>query len=558
MKFGELPYERVTLEYAEARLNEIISGLESAPAPESALEAVMKKDRLTREIETKINVAYIRHTINTADEFYDAEKDYYDEILPQFEECAQRFGKALVTSPHRARMEAELGSLVFANTEMALKTFSPEIVEDLQLENKLTSAYVKLLASAKIPFDGQELTRSQLVFYKEHRDRDTRKRAFEADAGFLEAHKDELDETFDRLVKTRTAMARKLGFDDYIQLGYYQMQRNSYTQDDVAAFRGLVREKLLPLTAKLKAAQAARLGIDALRIYDDAALFADGNALPKGTEIFKEGRRMYAELSPETKEFFDYMLKHELFDVLSRPGKAGGGYCTYIPDHEFPFIFANFNGTTNDIDVLTHEAGHALAAYGARGVRLYDLHSPTYEACEVHSMAMEFFTWPWMELFFDDADKYRYGHLSGAFSFIPYGCVVDEFQHIVYSKPGMTPAERNKAYLALEEAYRPYLKLDDVPFYRDGRRWQVQTHIYERPFYYIDYCLAQTVALHLWAMSLDDFSGAWQKYRSFLSKGGSMTFTGLLESAGLPSPFSSETFDAVSRSVTSWIESKGR
>ncbi|GHV35680.1 oligoendopeptidase F [Clostridia bacterium] len=561
MKFTEIPYKRQSLEDASAELKALTARLENAPDAESAISAVYGQDKLLRSFSTQTSVAYIRHTINTADTFYDAEKSYYDEIEPQLGEYLQNFNIAIVKSKHRAALEAEFGGLYLQNIEMALKTFDPVIIEDKQRENKLSSDYVKLLASAKIDFDGKELTRSQLTFYKLSSDRAVRIKAFEADAGFLNAHKEELDDYYDQLVKNRTLQAKKLGFEDYIQLGYYQMQRNSYDRKEVAAFRDLVAEKIVPIASRLKAEQAARLGLKTLKFYDDDVLFPDGNANPKGTpeEIFAAGKQMYAELSPETEEFFNFMLERDLFDVLSRKDKAGGGYCTGLADFKAPFIFANFNGTTHDIEVLTHEAGHAFAGYSSfrnPDVKLYELGSPTYEACEVHSMSMEFFTWPWMENFFSDAKKFRYGHLAGSLSFIPYGCIVDEFQHIAYENPNLTPAERNRAYLELEKKYRPHIDFSGVPFFEEGRRWQIQHHIYERPFYYIDYCLAQTVALHFWSLAQNDRKAAWEKYKTFVSFAGTKTFTQLLSAAGLPSPFTAETFKSVSGAATAYLDGR--
>ena len=263
---------------------------------------------------------------------------------------------------------------------------------------------------------------------------------------------------------------------------------------------------------------------------------------------------MYHALSPETARFIDFMLDGELLDVLSRKGKAGGGYCTVFPDYQSPFIFANFNGTSDDIDVLTHEAGHAFAFFAARDVYPLALRSPTNESCEVHSMAMEFFTWPWMDGFFgENTGKYRLDHLSGALTFLPYGTMVDEFQHHVYENPGWSARERNACWLELERAYRPWLRLDAVPFYGEGRRWQMQAHIYEVPFYYIDYCLAQTAALELWARAQEDFKAAWERYLLFVSQCGRQTFSGLLAHAGLRSPFSPGALRAATETASRWL-----
>jgi len=335
------------------------------------------------------------------------------------------------------------------------------------------------------------------------------------------------------------------------------MQRLCYDQGKVEGFRRGVQEHLVPVVQRLKAEQAERLGVESLKIYDDPCEHPEGNAKPTGSkdDIFAHGRTMYHELSAETKEFIDFMMDNELFDVLTRPGKSAGGYCHYINDYKSPFIFANFNGTSGDIDVLTHEAGHAFAAYEAREIYPSELRRCTYETAEVHSMSMEFFTWPWMEGFFGDGvDKYRKSHLGRSLTFIPYGTMVDEFQHHIYKDPDLTPKQRNDLWLELEGKYRPYLDLEDFPFFGDGRRWQSQMHVYCRPFYYIDYCLAQTTALAFWAEDQCSHEQAWEKYVRLVKMAGTRTFSDLLADAGLNSPFITATQKTIADAAVTWLD----
>jgi len=218
--------------------------------------------------------------------------------------------------------------------------------------------------------------------------------------------------------------------------------------------------------------------------------------------------------------------------------KAGGGYCDFLPLYKSPFIFANFNGTSGDIDVLTHECGHAFEAWLTRDMEIYEHTSIGMETAEVHSMSMEFFTEKWMHLFFGkDTAKYLYMHLASAIVFIPYGCMVDEFQHIIYENPDLTPAERKDTWMNLEKIYRPHMDYEDDPFFGKGGYWQRQAHIYERPFYYIDYCLAQTCALQFRIRMEQDFRSAWEDYVNLCRKGGKLKFSELIRQAGLISPF---------------------
>ena len=556
MKFSEMRYERADFDAVAPRYEALIAQVKQAAGYPEARAAYDEIEALDVHVQTMASLTHVRYTINTEDSFYAAEREYYDENGPRFEELSQHCRDALLHSPFRADFEKDFGALMFTNMEMENRTFKPEIIADLQEENKLTTRYEKLLASAQIPFDGQTLTLPQLGPYERSTDRAVRKSAMEARAGYFLENADALDKIFAELVRVRTRIAQTLGYQNFLPLAYDRMSRNSYTPQDVAAFRSGVRSDIVPLAQKIKEAQAQRLGLPRLELHDEPLFFPDGNAAPQGTpeEIFAAGKQMYHELSPETAEFIDFMLEGELLDVLSRKGKAGGGYCTVFSKYKSPFIFANFNGTSDDIDVLTHEAGHAFAFYLARDVYPAALAHPTNESCEVHSMAMEFFTWPWMDRFFGEGtEKYRYFHLAGALTFLPYGAMVDEFQHHIYENPDWTPKQRNDCWLQLERVYRPWLRLEGVPFHSEGRRWQMQAHIYEVPFYYIDYCLAQCTALELWTGTQGDFRAAWEKYLRFVGQCGKQTFSGLLAHAGLRSPFVPGALREAAQTAERWL-----
>ena len=265
---------------------------------------------------------------------------------------------------------------------------------------------------------------------------------------------------------------------------------------------------------------------------------------------------MYRAMSPETAEFIDFMYDNELLDVLSKDGKAPGGYCTQFDEYKAPFIFSNFNGTSGDVDVLTHEAGHAFAAFRAFKNNVSSmLRSPTIEACEVHSMSMEFLTQEHHEKFFGDkTPQYEYEHTASALTFIPYGCMVDEFQHLMYENEELTPEERNKVWLSLEEKYRPYLSLGDLPFYGRGAGWQRQLHIYIHPLYYIDYCMAQTVALTFWVKSLQNKEEAWKAYLGFVDLAGTKTFEDLVHSVGMKLPYDDGAIKEIAEKAFVWLK----
>lgn len=558
MKFSEMPYSRPDMEALAAATTQTLEAMKAAPNAAGQIAAYDAYEKKMQTAGTMQQIAYIRHTINTKDEFYNAENDYMDEIGPKLQELTHRVNTALLESPYRAELERHYGALMFKNLEIAARSFSPAIVELMQEENKLVSEYQNLYASATVEFDGKTMPLPLLGPYKQDPDRAVRKAAYEADAKFFDSHREELDTLYDKLVKVRDAQAKKMGLPNYIPLGYDRMGRNCYTAKDVAAFRDQIAEDMVPIVAKVKEAQRCRIGVEKLAFYDEPISFADGNAVPEGTpdEILAAGKKMYQELSPETAEFIDFMFENELFDVLSRDGKAPGGYCTEIADYKSPFIFSNFNATAGDVDVLTHEAGHAFEAYRAFKQELPSLlHSPTIEACECHSMSMEFLTAPWHHLFFGkQTDKYELGHCEDALVFIPYGCMVDEFQHKVYENPGMTPEQRNELWLSLEKKYRPWIDFDNLPFYSRGGGWQRQLHIYEVPLYYIDYCMAQTVAFQFWNLSRENYAEAWKRYMTFVDKAGTATFAELVESAGLKVPYHAGCIKEIGESISRWLE----
>ncbi len=540
MKFKDMPYERIDLEETKNRLVPLLESFEKASSGKEQFEIHQAFTEIYAHYLTMADLSYVRYTLNTEDSFYQEERDYYDENSPYFQKLMTDFYKIMIKSPYRAELEEIMGSLAFENAEIQLKAFDERIIPFMQEENKLCTTYSKLIASASFEFDGKTLNLPMLGFYMEHEDREIRRAAYKKRTEFFVEHSSELDEIYDKLVKLRTQMAKALNLENYVPLGYLRMKRNDYDAQKVAAFRKQVKEDLVPLCNAINDKRREHLGLDKLSFIDEPLFYPEGNPKPMGTpeEIFENGKKMYSELSPETSEFFKFMLDNELFDCLSKKGKASGGYQITLQDFKSPFVFANFNGTSGDIDVLTHECGHAFEAYVTRNFPILEHLDIGMETAEIHSMSMEFFTGSWMPLFFyENSDKYLYMHLASALLFLPYGCMVDEFQHLVYENPDMTPDQRKEVWQNLEKVYKPHLNYEDDPFFGKGRAWQRQSHIYEAPFYYIDYCLAQFCALQYKIKSVENFPEAWDSYLNLVGKGAKLKFTKLIEEAGLNSPF---------------------
>lgn len=557
MKFNDFKYERPNFEQFKADFGALVEKFETAATANEQLEVVNQINAMRSHVETMATLSSIRHSIDTRDEFYDGEQTYWDEHGPLYDEATSAFYHAIVKSPFREELEAKLSKQFFTIVEFNLRSFSPEIIADLQEENKLSSLYTKLLASAKIPFDGEERTLPGMGKYLLSEDRQVREEASAAKYSFYEENEAEIDRIYDELVKVRTGIAKKLGFKNFVELGYTRMMRSDYNPEMVKNFRKQVLDYIVPVASSLYERQEERLGYGELRYFDEKFEFKTGNATPKGSPewILENGVKMYHELSPQTKEFFDFMVENELLDLVNKPGKAGGGYCTYISDYKAPFIFSNFNGTAGDIDVLTHEAGHAFQVYSSRWIETPELNFPTYESCEIHSMSMEFFTWPWMESFFkEDTEKYKFSHLGGAIKFIPYGIVVDAFQHFVYENPEATPAERKAAWRDLEKQYLPHKNYEGCDFLERGCWWFQQAHIFNSPFYYIDYTLAQICALQFWKRMHDNRESAWNDYVRLCEVGGTKSFLGLVSYANLKSPFEDGCVSSIISDIKQWLD----
>ncbi|RIU91187.1 M3 family oligoendopeptidase [Oceanobacillus picturae] len=556
--FENYTYERPDMPAEKEKFNALLNKFKEASSYKEATEAIEAINKRRNTLATMFNLVYIRASIDTNDAYYQKERDFFDEVSPEISEMATAFYKELVSSPYREELEDQWGSQLFQIADYQIKSFSPEVMNLLQEENKLSSSYSKLVASAEVEFQGGTYTLAQLGPFAEHKDRAVRKEAMNASAGFFSEHADKFDEIYDKLVKVRHEIAVKLGYKNFVELGYVRMQRIDYNAEMVDVFRKQVRDVIVPLASKLYKKQAERIGVDKLKFYDVNFDFKTGNATPKGSPewIIENGKQMYKELSDETNEFFQFMLDRNLMDLEAKKGKEAGGYCTLIEDYQAPFIFANFNGTSGDIDVLTHEAGHAFQAYSSRNIGVPEYLFPTYESAEIHSMSMEFFTWPWMELFFkEDTEKYKYAHLASGLHFIPYGVAVDEFQHLVYENPEWTPDERKQAWKKLEETYLPHIDYDGNAYLEAGSYWQRQGHIYDVPFYYIDYTLAQICAFQFWKKSREDQEQAWEDYLHLCKLGGSKSFLGLVEAANLRSPFEQGTVEDTVAVIEEWLES---
>lgn len=555
-KFSELPYVRPDLDDYKRQIDQIEVDFKAGSSAENHAAQIDTWNTLRKHAATMHSLAEVHFSQDVSNKKFKDEKHFFDEQSPLMMEWNTAIEKLIVSSPHRPELEKKYGALFFRRLEDSLLVFAPEVKVLMVQESELCTSYNEITASAKIELDGTIYNLSTIAKKSIDLDRGTRQRATKAQYEFIQSNGQEIDRIYNELVKLRTKKAKALGFKSYTEFRYVEFGRVDYDSSKVEIFRKQVLDYVVPLVQKLKHAQAHRLGLDHVQLHDEKLQFKDGNPIAQGEHDFivEAASKMYSELSPETNEFFSLMLDRDLMDLKSRDNKAVGGYCTSFVDYGIPFIFANFNQTTHDVEVLTHEAGHAFQSYRSRNLELLEYYWPTAESCEIHSMAMEFLTWPWMKDFFgDQTEKFKFYHLAGALQFLPYGCAVDQFQHWVYANPDASPSDRNNQWKELEALYLPWRDTSGVPAAEEGRQWQFQRHIIESPFYYIDYALAQTCALQYWQASLVDRDATFANYLKICDVGGSQSFLEIVKTGNLRSPFDPGCLSDIVDTAYSWL-----
>ena len=542
-KFEEIPLKKPSYKSLEKKITALTNDLKAAKDYKEGMKVIRKMDKLMDKFSTETTVISIRYSLNTTDPKIAKMQDAIDEMSPLIGNLINIWNKVLVKVPYRNEIEKKWSPYYFKMIDNALKSFDEKIIPELIECNKLSSAYDRILGSAQIEFRGNTYNLSQMGKFTTDKDRETRKEASIKVDQFFASKEEEIGNIYSKLVSLRDTMAKKLGFKNFIELGYLSLGRVDYDAKMVATYRKQIAESVVPLSVKLHKAQAKRLNIpyNKMATFDYNLSFLNGNPKLAGDTpyLVNTAKKMYEDMSKETAEFFDLMLDRHLLDLEARPGKQPGGYMTYLPDYHYPFIFSNFNGTEGDVNVLTHEVGHAFQGYLSGNIKPSDFRSPTLESCEIHSMSMEFFAWPYMEGFFGkDADKYRYSHLADAINFLPYGITIDEFQHWVYEHPTASHEERCKAFKEIENRYTPWKKyIDEMPCFGHGATWMRQSHIFGSPFYYIDYTLAQVCAFQFLDAMRKDHAKAWKKYVKLCKCGGKYPFVELLERNHIKNPF---------------------
>lgn len=557
--FNDVTYVSPDLESFRQCVLDVRLKLMTAQDIDAAVAALESYEKQLSAFNTSYNLCQIRHDLDTSDEYYAKEYEVCNLASAQIKELSSAVLRAMVNCPCAPQLKEKYGEMIFRKSRNLNETVSSEIVDLLVEESNLVSSYDQLQSEAVIPFEGKQLNLSLLNPYLESTDRNVRYNAHKALDGYYMSRKEAFDEIFDKLVKVRTEIAHRLGYETFTELGYKRMERYDYDRNDVARFREKILNYVVPLSVQTRKLQKERLGVDTLMFYDLPCFFKYGNPVPqiKKSEYRKVAGDFFGKIFKSKPSFFDVLSEHGFTDLLSRANKTTGGYCVYLDDYSIPFIFMNGNGTADDIATIVHEGGHAYAFIRSAEVSPFtECLQPTLETCEIHSTSMEYLSYPFMDMFYGEyAEQYRQLHMTDGINFLPYGCMVDEFQHIVYDNPELTPDERHAEWKKLEEKYQPFNEYgDEFPFHSMGGAWMKKQHIFEVPFYYIDYCLSQICALELWEEAQEDMNSALDKYNTLCSSGGTDTFLKLIKDADIKSPFDEDVVKRLAYKMCRFLE----
>lgn len=497
---------------------------------------------------TEYWISYIGYLLNVKDEGFLKTEEFFATAAPKMENLKLKYFKAVLNSKFKDQLEKRIGSRLFVIAENEIALINEETNSLRTKEKQIVSKYTKLLASSMVVFNGKKMKLSALAPHLISEDRELRKKAFDTRYKWFIDNEDVIDEILDKLVKVRTKIANKLGFDSYTEVGYIKMNRIGYDKKDISNFKKQIVKFINPIVIELKQMQKERLGYDEIKYYDDAVLFKDGNAKIKDNldEIILKAKKMYGEASEELSEIFNFLIDNKFIDFEMRKNKSGGGITTYLPKYKSPLIVGNFDGTNHIIDLLSHEFGHAVQLYLSKDLLFHENRWPTFDICEIHSTSLEYLIYPWLKLFFEgDEVKYKIEHMTKHLKLFGYIAAIDEFQHVIYDKPELTKDERKSKWKDIQKEYMPYIS-DNHEYFEKGIMWQKQGHIFSNPFYYIDYGLATVCALSFYEKSKVDKENVWSDYINFCKLGGSLSLKELLSVSNLNNPFDEKGLENLS------------
>jgi oligoendopeptidase F len=456
------------------------------------------------------------------------------EVLPARERHADALNRCFLASPYRAELGPEFAVLV-RSKETAAEIFRDENTDLIARETELNSEWREIRGAFTVEVDGEELTAPQAGLKLRSRDRALRARVFEAMTRREAEDADRIDAIFDELVALRTRIGRNADFPNYRDYRFVQLNRFDYTPDDCEAFHAAVEKVVVPVVEELRAVRRRVLGLDELRPWDlGADLFGRGQErlFDDQAELVALGQTAFRAIDPGFAEDFDILVRNDLLDLMSRPGKAPGGYQATLNDIRLPFVFMNAVGTPRNLETLLHEGGHAFHTLACRDEPVIEYRRPPMEFAEVASMSMELFAFDRLGQVVGErrAREIAYAKLARLVEGFAAVALIDAFQHWIYTCPDHSREERVTKWIQLQRRFRPPIDWGELEEFRGGG-WRQIPHLFNSAFYYIEYGIAQLGALQLWRLQREDHDRAVAAYRRALALGGSRPLPELFQAA---------------------------
>ncbi len=518
----------------------------------SELEAVVSEDACWRQI---------RMTCDTTDKSLEEAFTYFCmEVQPKLQPYADALNKKLVASPFTKELDQQKYFTYLRNVKKSIDLFREENIP-LQAElSVMQQQYGVIAGKMTIEVNGQEYTLQQASKFLESHDRGLREEVYRKINERRLQDKNAMHELYSQLIERRDKVAKNAGFQNYRDYKFAELGRFDYTKDDCFSFHEAVKLHVLPLVEKIYQQKKEKLQLDTLRPWDTEAEKEGVQPLhpfETGNELLQKTEQCFTELNPFFADCLRKMDTMKHFDLESRKGKAPGGYNCPLAESGAPFIFMNAAGQMSDVTTMVHEGGHAIHSFLSHHLELSAFKEYPMEIAEVASMAMELFSMNHWHAFFDNAEELKRAkehQLERVITIFPWIAIIDKFQHWVYENPGHTIEERTAKWLDIADEFST--KTIDTGGLQEYRKigWQRQLHLFEVPFYYIEYGIAQLGAIGLWMQYMQNPQQALKNYINALSLGGTKTLPELYEAAGLKFDFSPEHIKTLMEFVNGEME----
>ena len=519
----------------------------NVPSAEELEQWLLDYSELSAALNEEMAKRYIAMTTQTDDPVREAAyQKFVEQIVPKYKPLIQALEKAYLENPHRRSLPADRYAVMNRMIESNVALFREENVP-LETQQALqTKEYQKLSGAMTVMVDGEERTLQQAAKSLEDPDRRVRQQVWEAMAGRRLQEKEKLERLYEQLLALRKQIAANAGFADYRAYSFQQHQRFDYGPEECFQFHDAVERAVLPLVQKIHIERRKLLQVETLRPWDlgtDPLNRPPLRPFSTTEELVQGAREIFTRVDPALGEQFGFMVEQQLLELESRKGKAPGGYQETLQERRWPFIFMNAVGRDLDIRTVLHEGGHAFHMLAAREEPLiYYRHAPM-EFCEVASMSMELLATPHLDVFYknpEDRNRAYRAKLEDFILIFPWIATIDAFQHWVYTHPGQTRDERAQAWRQIHSRFSAVV---DWSGYEEQRTylWHRQLHLYEVPFYYIEYGIALIGALQVWMRSRTDYRDAVARYWTALSLGGTRPLPELFAAAGARFSFDYDT-----------------